>query len=180
MPGKSLYLTLVSGRTVFVTDQWNGAAPTRVGTVDTEGAPDDGEGIEVGEYYRDIHRAARTVRAAAGSVTIGDAPSPGATPPVTTVTGAETEVDAAILPSEALTVETVTGTASGSGTLNTATTKGVVPASFSASISDEKAHVKPRTWQKVVTWFVFLGEDGAEYEWRAASVDGWSDQPPLD
>ena len=177
---KDLYLRLVAGPTVHVTDQWDGNAPTRYGTVDATGAPDDGEGIEAGDYYRDIHRASRSVRASAGSVTVGAPASPGGTPPVDTVVGEVVTVDAAILPSETLTVDTVTGTAAGSSHLNTFLTKGIVPASFSASVSDEKAHEKPRTWQKVCTWLKFVGADGTEYDWRASLVAGWSDQAPLD
>ena len=45
--------------------------------------------------------------------------------------------------------------------------------------SDLLTHEKPRTWQKVCTWLVFTGTDGV-FQWRAANVDGWSSQAPLD
>lgn len=144
-----LYLTLVSGRTVHVCSDWDGAAPTRIGTVDAAGDPDDGEGIEAGEYYRDSFRMAAT----------GDC-------------GVNPDLN-------------VQGTIPGVGSIKVDTSGGLGPISdvtvtpTLTTPSDEVAHVKPRTWQKVCTWLVFTGTAGT-YHWRAASVDGWSSKAPVD
>lgn len=172
-----LYLTLVSGRTVHVCSDWDGAAPTRIGTVDATGAPDDGEGIEAGEYYRDIHRYSASVFPAQGSLAVT---STGGGVQIDRTSSDAVTVQAALVPSTTLAAETVAGGYSNTvgSTINTLT-KGLVPDSVTAEPSDEVAKVKPRTWQKVSTWLVFTGTAGT-YQWRAASVDGWSSKAPID
>lgn len=172
-----LYLTLVSGRTVHVCSDWDGAAPTRIGTVDATGAPDDGKGIEAGEYYRDIHRYSASVFPAQGSVNVTGT---GGGAQIDSTSSAAVTVQAALVPSTTLAAETVAGGYSNmpGSTINTLT-KGLVPDSVTAEPSDEVAKIKPRTWQKVCTWLVFTGTAGT-YHWRAASVDGWSSKAPID
>lgn len=173
-----LYLTLVSGRTVHVCSDWDGVAPTRIGTVDVAGDPDDGEGIEAGEYYRDIHRYSASVFPAQGS--LGVTGTGGGAVQIDNTSSAAVTVQAALVPSTTLAAQTVSGGYSSTAdtTINTLT-KGLVPDSVTAEPSDEVAKVKPRTWQKVCTWLVFTGTAGT-YQWRAASVDGWSSKAPID
>lgn len=144
-----LYLTLVSGRTVHVCSDWDGAAPTRIGTVDAAGDPDDGEGIEAGEYFRDIFRTTVSVKVKDSMPTAYSLPQ--------TLNGAMIPTAASV-------------TSSDFGPNVTAVTP---------SGSDDHLHEKPRTWQKVSTWLVFTGTAGT-YQWRAASVDGWSSKAPID
>lgn len=149
----ALYISLVNGRTVHVCDDWDGVEPTRIGTVDTAGAPDDGEGIEAGEYFRDIFRVAHN-----GSYT---------------ATGFPTYTHQAVAPGIGSTqTELIAG---GGGT----TALGVKVSETLTDKSDDAGHVKPRGWQKVCTWLVFTGAT-AEYHWRAANVDGWSSKAPID
>lgn len=55
MPSTTLWVYLSGGRgDVKVTEEWDGNPPTEEGHVDLSGAPDDGEGKEAGEPYRDI------------------------------------------------------------------------------------------------------------------------------
>lgn len=148
-----LYVTLVSGRTVHVCSDWDGAVPTRIGTVDATGAPDDGEGIEAGEYFRDIFRVSHN-----GTYTHPGFP---------------TYTHQAVAPGIGTTqTEVITG---GGG----ATSVGVKVSETLTDKSDDAAHEKPRGWQKVCTWLVFTGTAGT-YHWRAASVDGWSSKAPID
>lgn len=150
---KNLYLTLVNGRTIHVTDDWDGVAPTYEGTVDAAGAPDDGEGIEAGDYYRDIYRIIHS-GSFNGSNSIAlthqsTMPGLGSSKSQNFVGGV---YDVGVVVSETLTEK-----------------------------SDDAAHAKPRTWQKVCTWLVFnCVTSGQKRKWRAASVDGYSDQPPID
>lgn len=163
-----LYLTLVSGRTVHVCSDWDGAAPTRIGTVDATGAPDDGEGIEAGEYYRDIHRRTATVSGDPtlnGGYTSGD------------VHGAAIPIDAALVP-DAVSMALQVIPAGGRIILGSLPI-GPKASDLTVKPSDEVANAKPRTWQKVCTWLVFTGATGI-YQWRAASVDGWSSKAPID
>ena len=125
-----LYLTLVSGRTVHVCSDWDGLAPTRIGTVDATGAPDDGEGIEVGEYFRDIFRTTVSVKVKDSMPTAFSLPQ--------TLNGAMIPTAASV-------------TSSDFGPNVTAVTP---------SGSDDHLHEKPRTWQKVSTWLVFTGTAG--------------------
>ena len=149
---KDLYLTLVNGRTIHVTDDWDGLPPTYEGTVDAAGAPDDGEGIEAGEYYRDIFRSSIQFATESGT---GNKISGQSVIPGTGTMAAELNIGFTIGPAEA------------DVTIN--------------DESDEHAHAKPRTWQKVCTWLVFnCVTSGQKRKWRAASVDGYSDQPPID
>lgn len=150
-----LYLTLVSGRTVHVCSDWDGAAPTRIGTVDATGAPDDGKGIEAGEYYRDIHRYSADVNT------------------VNAIAKGTLTVQAALIPATV----SVDGTAGISPGFNAPMASNVT--NIAIEPSDEVVKQKPRTWQKVCTWLVFTGTDGI-YHWRAASVDGWSSKAPID
>lgn len=176
---KDLYLTLVNGRTIHVTNDWDGMEPTYEGLVDATGAPDDGKGIEAGEYYRDIHRYNAQVWPAQGSLTVGGS---GGSIYVASTTSAPVTVQAALVPSTTVQAQTIAGTYSGTvGANSTTTTKGLVPDSVTAEPSDEVAKAKPRTWQKVCTWLVFnCTTTGEKRKWRAASVDGYSDQPPID
>ena len=125
-----LYLTLVSGRTVHVCSDWDGLAPTRIGTVDAAGDPDDGEGIEVGEYFRDIFRTTVSVKVKDSMPTAFSLPQ--------TLNGAMIPTAASV-------------TSSDFGPNVTAVTP---------SGSDDHLHEKPRTWQKVSTWLVFTGTAG--------------------
>lgn len=125
-----LYLTLVSGRTVHVCSDWDGLAPTRIGTVDAAGDPDDGEGIETGEYYRDIFRTTVSVKVKDSMPTAFSLPQ--------TLNGAMIPTAASV-------------TSSDFGPNVTAVTP---------SGSDDHLHEKPRTWQKVSTWLVFTGTAG--------------------
>ena len=125
-----LYLTLVSGRTVHVCSDWDGLAPTRIGTVDAAGDPDDGEGIEVGEYFRDIFRTTVSVKVKDSMPTAFSLPQ--------TLNGAMIPTAASV-------------TSSDFGPNVTAVTP---------SGSDAHLHEKPRTWQKVSTWLVFAGTAG--------------------
>lgn len=160
-----LYLTLVSGRTVHVCSDWDGAAPTRIGTVDATGAPDDGKGIEAGEYYRDIHRRTGTVR---GDPTINGGYTG-------SVTGATIPIEAALFPDAvSIALQEIP-----SGTSLISLPIGPKVSELNVKPSDEVANAKPRTWQKVCTWLVFTGTAGT-YHWRAASVDGWSSKAPID
>lgn len=161
-----LYLTLVSGRTVHVCSDWDGAAPTRIGTVDATGAPDDGEGIEAGEYYRDIHRRTATVR---GDPILNGGYTGG-------VTGATIPIDAALVPDA---VSIGLQDIPGGGIIAYLLPVGPKASDLTVKPSDEVANAKPRTWQKVCTWLVFTGATGI-YQWRAASVDGWSSKAPID
>ena len=147
-----LYLTLVSGRTVHVCSDWDGLAPTRIGTVDATGAPDDGQGIEAGEYYRDIFRVSHN-----GSYAQVGAP-----------TYTHQSVAPGIGTTQTELISPYLGAAMGVKVSETLTDK-----------SDDAAHEKPRGWQKVSTWLVFTGTAGT-YQWRAASVDGWSSKAPID
>jgi len=176
---KNLYLTLVNGRTIHVTDDWDGLEPTYEGLVDAAGDPDDGKGIEAGEYYRDIHRYSASVFPAQGSV---NATSTTGGVQIDSTSSAAVTVQAALVPSTTLAVETVAGGYSSTvGATSSTTTKGLVPDSVTAEPSDEVAKAKPRTWQKVCTWLVFnCTTTGEKRKWRAASVDGYSDQPPID
>lgn len=160
-----LYLTLVSGRTVHVCSDWDGAAPTRIGTVDATGAPDDGEGIEAGEYYRDIHRSTSNVRTDTTEITSGN-----------WTAGEIVPVAAALYPTS---VKTGLGVVNTSGTLMSPLGWSALAEAFEVGVSDEIKKAKPRTWQKVCTWLVFTGTAGT-YQWRAASVDGWSSKAPID
>lgn len=148
-----LYVTLVSGRTVHVCSDWDGAAPTRIGTVDATGAPDDGEGIEAGEYYRNIYRSSASVQVKEGGWNAG-----------------LLTVSAALVP-DSMTPSAFTG-----GTFGTAS---MTVTGLAVKPSDDVAGQPPRTWQKVSTWLVFTGTAGT-YQWRAASVDGWSSKAPID
>lgn len=161
-----LYLTLVSGRTVHVCSDWDGAAPTRIGTVDATGAPDDGEGIEAGEYYRDIHRRSATVR---GDPTINGGYTG-------SVSGATIPIDAALVPNN---VSIALQELPSGGIILGSLSIGPKVSALNVKPSDEVANAKPRTWQKVCTWLVFTGTAGT-YQWRAASVDGWSSKAPID
>ena len=125
-----LYLTLVSGRTVHVCSDWDGAAPTRIGTVDATGAPDDGKGIEAGEYFRDIFRTTVSVKVKDSMTTVYSLPQ--------TLNGAMIPTAASV-------------TSSDFGPNVTAITP---------SGSDDHLHEKPRGWQKVCTWLVFTGTAG--------------------
>ena len=150
-----LYLTLVSGRTVHVCSDWDGLAPTRIGTVDAAGDPDDGEGIETGEYYRDMHRYKTDVNV------------------VNSIAKGQLSVQAALLPAT-VAVDATSGLSPGFSSLVATNVTNIA-----LEPSDEVAKVKPRTWQKVCTWLVFTGTAGT-YHWRAASVDGWSSKAPID
>lgn len=160
---ENLYLYLVNGRCVHVTDDWDGNEPTRIGTVDAAGDPDDGEGIEAGEYFRDIYRT---------TVSAKVAPSSAAYPPA--FRGTLMTLNGALVPT---TVE-VKKTAEDAGSIGVydLSVTGVTP-----SGSDDHLHEKPRGWQKVCTWLVFSCTTGTQKRaFRAASVDGWGDQPPID
>ena len=177
---KDLYLTLVNGRTIHVTNDWDGMEPTYEGLVDAAGDPDDGKGIETGEYYRDLHRYNAQVFPAQGSLVVAGAGSGGIS--IDSVASAPVTVQAALVPSTTVQAKTVSGGFSNTiGSTITTTTKGLVPDSVTAQPSDEVAKVKPRTWQKVCTWLVFnCVTSGQKRKWRAASVDGYADQPPID
>lgn len=154
---KDLYLTLVNGRTIHVTNDWDGMEPTYEGLVDAAGDPDDGKGIETGEYYRDMHRYKTDVTV------------------VNAIAKGQLSVQAALLPAT-VAVDTTPGISPGF-TLPLATNV----ANIALEPSDEVAKVKPRTWQKVCTWLVFnCVTTNHKRKWRAASVDGFSDQPPID
>lgn len=155
-----LYLTLVSGRTVHVCSDWDGAAPTRIGTVDATGAPDDGEGIEAGEYFRDIYRT---------TVSAKVAPDSAAYPPA--FSREQLTLNGALVPTTVALEQYAQSTG-----LND---YGLTVTGVSPSGSDDHLHEKPRTWQKVSTWLVFTATTGT-YQWRAASVDGWSSKAPID
>ena len=156
-----LYVTLVSGRTVHVCSDWDGAAPTRIGTVDATGAPDDGEGIEAGEYFRDIYRT---------TVSAKVAPASAAYPPA--YRGTLMSLNGALVP-QAVQVEKTAEDTGSIGIYDLSVTE-VTP-----SGSDDHLHEKPRGWQKVSTWLVFTGTAGT-YQWRSASVEGWSSKAPID
>jgi len=156
-----LYVTLVSGRTVHVCSDWDGAAPTRIGTVDATGAPDDGEGIEAGEYFRDIYRT---------TVSASVAPSSAAYPPA--FNGTLHTLNGALVPTS-VELEQY-GQSTGNIDKFGMNVTGVTP-----SGSDDHLHEKPRGWQKVSTWLVFTGTAGT-YQWRSASVEGWSSKAPID
>lgn len=154
---KDLYLTLVNGRTIHVTNDWDGMEPTYEGLVDAAGDPDDGKGIETGEYYRDMHRYKTDVTV------------------VNAIAKGQLSVQAALLPAT-VAVDTTPGISPGF-TFPLATNV----ANIALEPSDEVAKVKPRTWQKVCTWLVFnCVTTNHKRKWRAASVDGFSDQPPID
>ena len=178
---KDLYLTLVNGRTIHVTDDWDGLPPTYEGTVDASGAPDDGEGIEAGEYYRDIHRYNASVFPAQGSLVVTGGGG-GVNTSIASTSSAAVTIQAALVPSTTVTAETVAGDYSSTlGLTSNTLTKGLVPDTITAETSDEVSKAKPRTWQKVCTWLVFTCvTSGQKRKWRAASVDGYSDQPPID
>lgn len=168
---ENLYLYLVNGRCVHVTDDWDGNDPVRIGTVDAAGAPDDGEGIEAGEYYRDIHRRTGTVR--------GDPTINGGYAGSRVVAGATIPIEAALFP-DAVSIapqELIYGVV----IQETALPIGPKVSALNVKPSDEVANAKPRTWQKVCTWLVFSCTTGTQKRaFRAASVDGWGDQPPID
>lgn len=148
---ENLYLYLVNGRCIHVTEDWDGNDPVRIGTVDAAGAPDDGEGIEAGEYFRDIYRTTVSVKVKDSMPTAFSLPQ---------------TLNGAIVPTAA------SVTSSDYGPNVTAITP---------SGSDDHLHEKPRGWQKVCTWLVFSCTTGTQKRaFRAASVDGWGDQPPID
>jgi hypothetical protein len=91
-------------------------------------------------------------------------------------------VQAALIPTGNLNVETVSVSYNQfTSTVGFAESKNLVPVGFEANPSDEVGNIKPRTWQKVCTWLVFNCVTGGQKRfWRAASVDGWGDQPPID
>lgn len=154
---ENLYLYLVNGRCVHVTDDWDGNDPVRIGTVDAAGAPDDGEGIETGEYYRDMHRYKTDVNV------------------VNSIAKGQLSVQAALLPAT-VAVDATSGISPGFSSLVATNVTNIA-----LEPSDEVAKVKPRTWQKVCTWLVFSCTTGTQKRsFRAASVDGWGDQPPID
>ena len=146
-----LYVTLVSGRTVHVCSDWDGAAPTRIGTVDATGAPDDGQGIEAGEYYRDIFRVLHNGSYAA--------------------VGFPTYTHQSVAPG--------IGTTQTELMLTGLAARGVKVSETLTDKSDDAAHEKPRGWQKISTWLVFTGTADTN-QWRAASVNGWSSKAPID
>lgn len=179
---KDLYIRLRTGPCVHVTDQWNGNAPTEKGMVDGDGVPVDEEGKEVAEPWRNIHRIGGTMKASEGSLTV-TLPSPGSggQTQITTVEGFDVPVAAAIIPDGVVEVKTTTGSySSAPSTVQYVTTKGLVPAGFKATVSDDVAGINPRQFPKVYTWLTFLGADGTPYDWRKDEVLGWGDQPPID
>lgn len=148
---ENLYLYLVNGRCVHVTDDWDGLPPEYIGTVDANGDPVDNEGIEAGEYFRDIFRT--TVSA-------------GVIDTMTNLYTRPMTLNGALVPTAA------SVSSSNYGPHITAVT---------AAGSDDHLHEKPRGWQKVCTWLVFTCTTGSQKRaFRAASVDGWGDQPPID
>lgn len=164
----NLYLKLMSGEVVHVTDAWDGAAPTEEGMVDANGIAVDANGKEVSEPYRDIHRYTSALKAgemaapSANDITVSD--------PVT--------VAAALIPTEPLTVK-----ATHIDIIFNVATKRLspVPAGFSTSTSDEVAHKKPRQFAKVYTWLVFSEDpSGPVHKWRKSEVMGWGKMPPID
>ncbi len=54
---KPLYLHLVNGRCIHVTDTWDGLEPTEEGMVDGSGVIEGTDGKEVSDPYRDIFRS---------------------------------------------------------------------------------------------------------------------------
>ncbi len=168
MAGYNLYLKLMSGEVVHVTDAWDGAAPTEEGMVDANGIAVDANGKEVSDPYRDIHRYTSPLKAvefanpSASDFTMSDAVT----------------VAAALIPTEPLTVKATDIFISGS--LRTIK-HSPLPAGFISSTSDEVAHRAPRQFAKVYTWLVFEdAEGGTAYKWRKAEIMGWGKMPPID
>lgn len=141
-----LYVYLKGGRgDAHICDDWNGEAPTLKGTVDSDGQPDDGEGIEAGDPYRDIFQSTT------GQVNIGGYIG---TPIFTSVAFSNGYID------------------EGVGVSNAGTTASIVE----SRLPDDVKHEKPRQFQKVRTWKVFIS-DTAVYEVEAALVIGYGSNP---
>lgn len=175
----NLYLKLMSGEVVHVTDAWDGAAPTEEGMVDSDGVAVDANGKEVSEAYRDIHRYNAQVWPAQGSQTVTGSLG-GAS--IDSTWSEPVTVQAALVPSTAVQAQTIKGTYSGGiGASATGTIKGLVPDSVTASPSDEVAHKKPRQFAKVYTWLIFSEDpSGPVHKWRKSEVMGWGCMAPID
>lgn len=176
---KDLYLKLMSGETVHVTDSWDGAAPTEEGMVDADGVAVDANGKEVSEAYRDIHRYNAQVWPAQGSLTVTGTPSDFQ---IGSTSSAPVTVQAALVPSTTVQAQTIAGTYSSTVGLSiAATTKGLVPDSVTAEPSDEVVHKKPRQFAKVYTWLIFSEDpSGPVHKWRKSEVMGWGCMAPID
>lgn len=151
--GYNLYLKLMSGEVVHVTDAWDGMAPTEEGMVDSDGVAVDANGKEVSEPYRDIHRDATTI----GGYNAGYGPL--------------------TMPGVAL----VPGTLTPPGGSFSASVAQFTIAGLTIYVSDEIKKIPPRQFAKVYTWLVFEDADtGTAYKWRKSEVIGWSKMPPID
>lgn len=150
-----LYVHLKSGRTIHVTETWNGVEPTDEGMVDGSGAIVGTDGKEVSPPYRNIFRTPLTVEASVNTSqyvrATGVLPGFGTFPAHYTDerTNTPQEVTGDINPT--LSVE-----------------------------SDEVAGTKPRQYFQVYTWLVFTDLDGRPYKYRKADVLGWGSKAPLD
>lgn len=156
---KDLYLKLMSGETVHVTDSWDGAAPTEEGMVDSNGVAVDADGKEVSEPWRNIFRYDTEVFPHAGSPTVGK--------------GRLTLKGTALVPAT-VAVENTIATALD---FPMAASLG----SLTVKTSDDVQGTTPRQFAKVYTWLIFAEETGGTvHKWRKAEVMGWGCMAPID
>ena len=155
MAGYNLYLKLMSGEVVHVTDAWDGAAPTEEGMVDANGIAVDANGKEVSEPYRNIHNNSTRVGAYNGWY------------------GA--------LDMVGVSVEPKTLVPAGAGGLSASGLAQLTIGDLIVHVSDHIKKVPPRQFAKVYTWLVFEDvETEIAYKWRKSEVIGWSKMPPID
>lgn len=156
MAGYNLYLKLMSGEVVHVTDAWDGAAPTEEGMVDANGIAVDANGKEVSEPYRNIHNNSTRVGAYNGRYGALDMVGVSVEPETLVPAGAT-----ALVSAKDLAQLTIGG--------------------LIVHVSDHIKKVPPRQFAKVYTWLVFEDvETGIAYKWRKSEVIGWSKMPPID
>jgi hypothetical protein len=168
MPGSTLWLYLKDGRgDVKLTDAWNGAEPTKAGTVDAAGVWNDDGGEEAGDPYRDIffvagvnggYRATTTIAAGLGA---GTATTESSFPSL--VSGLRITNPSLVQVVSTTPVEKLAGT-------------------LVATDSDEKSHTPPRQYLKISTWTIFTeelegGGEGPKLHVRTASIEGWGRNP---
>lgn len=150
----NLYLKLMSGEVVHVTDAWDGAAPTEEGMVDANGIAVDANGKEVSEPYRNIHNNSTRVGAYNGWYGALD------------MVGVSVEPATLGLP--------------GAG-LSSANLAQMIIGGPIVHVSDHIKKVPPRQFAKVYTWLIFSEDpSGPVHKWRKSEVMGWGCMAPID
>ena len=157
MADTALYLRLMSGAKVYVTDKWDGAEPSEEGMVNASGEPTSSDGMEVSQPWRNIHRHATDLYVVNGGYAKG----------ILTLKGVALKPDSvAVDATNAL--SSPFAMAASVGTL-------------SVKASDDVDGTTPRQFRKVCTWLVFSHTNGTtKFKWRKDQVMGWGEKPPID